>query len=271
MTEIPEHLLKRAAERRAAMTGGGDAAGAAPAADAPAADAGAAAPSAAVAKKEKAQAPLPTLDNEPTPAKPDIPVVAAAKNRKRVPFWAAPILALLPLWAFIYVYAVQPPPAGENDPLVIGKAVYTANCASCHGATGAGATEGLTGQQLSDGHVLKTFSDPLAMAHWIEFGAEGGARADGTYGDKDRPGGAMNTSTLPGVMPAFSGTLDPEELAAVVIYVRDEISGADPTADKSFNAETFAADPAAVAAQITAVVEAGPGGDPDLKAAEPAG
>ena len=132
MTEIPEHLLKRAAAARAAKAGGeAPADDAAPAAgDAPAAASDA--PAAAVEKPKAAPAPLPTLDEaEPAPVV-DIPVVAAAKARKRIPFWAAPVLALLPLWGIIYVFSVQPPPAGETDPFVIGKEVYTANCAGCH-------------------------------------------------------------------------------------------------------------------------------------------
>ncbi|MCU1498968.1 MAG: hypothetical protein JWM47_2921 [Acidimicrobiales bacterium] len=263
MTEIPEHLLKRAAARRAAMTGG-DAAADAPAGDAPAAEAGAAATSAsaAVAPKAKSRAPLPTLDSEPVAAPPDSPVVAAARSRKRVPFWAAPVLAMLPLWAFIYVYAVQPPPAGENDPLVIGAGVYAGKggCAGCHGAQG----EGGVGQKLNDGEVLATFANPLALTHWIAYGAEGGARPDGTYGDKDRPGGARNVNLLPGVMPGFEGSLTPEELAAVTIYVRQALSGGDPAQDEELSSETFEADPAAAEAQVEAVIETGEGGDPDL-------
>lgn len=261
VTEIPEHLLKRAAERRAAMTGGAAPSPDAPAADAPSGDAAAAAP-AAVEPKAKATAPLPTLAEDAPKAKADIPVVAAAKRRKRVPYWAAPVLALLPLWAMLYVYSVQPPPAGENDPLVIGKEVYDANCASCHLADGAGAAGGGSGQQLNDGHVLETFEDPLDMAHWIHFGAAGGARDDGTYGDLDREGGPMSTSALPGQMPPFT-SLSPEELAAVVIYIREGLSGGTVELDPTFNTETFAADPAALEEAITQVIELGETGDPD--------
>ncbi len=264
MTEIPEHLLKRAAARRAAMAGEAaatdDAGEAAPAAGAPTGD-----PAAAVTKAPKARAPLPTLDSEPAAPVPDIPVVAAAKRRKRVPYWAAPVLALLPLWAFIYVSAVQPPPAGETDPLVIGKAVYTANCQTCHLADGAGAKAGGAGQQLNDGHAITTFKDPLAMVHWIHFGAADGARPDGTYGDPNRPGGAMNIATLPSAMPGFAA-LSPEELAAVIIYVRSEFDkdSYDPKAEQGFTVDAFTADPAAVGKQVTAVIGLGAGGDPDL-------
>jgi len=256
LTEIPEHLLKRSAERRAAMTGGeapAEGADAAPAA-APGEEV---APAAASAAPAKTRAPLPTLDTEPAPVVPDIAVVAAARNRKRVPFWAAPVLALLPLWAFIYMYAVQPPPTGENDPLVIGREVYSsAGCQGCHGAQG----EGGAGAQLNEGNVLASFADPLSMVHWISYGAqEGGARDDGTYGDLDRPGGPRNTDTLSGNMAAYGDTLSAEEMAAVVIYIRTELAGEDydPEAEQGFTAEAFEADPLAVEGQVDAVIELG--------------
>lgn len=271
MTEIPEHLLKRAAERRAALAGGADGEGqAAPATDAaPAAsDAPAAAAVAPAATAPKAPAPLPTLGSEPPAAPPDIPVVAAAKRRKRVPYWAAPVLALLPLWGFLYAWSVRPAPKPETDPLVIGKEVYTANCQSCHQADGSGVTTGGSGQQLNEGHPIDTFSDPLAMVHWIAFGEQGGgAHEDGTYGDADRPGGSMRIDTLAAHMPGFGTILTPEEIAAVTIFVRQEFGGDkyDPETEKGFTAEAFMADPEAIAAQVQAVIDGGPnGGDPDL-------
>lgn len=261
MTEIPEHLLKRAAARRAELTGGeAPAEGGADAA--PVAPSDAVAPAAA-AKAPKQQAPLPTLDAEPAPAVPEIAVVAAARSRKRVPFWAAPVLALLPLWAFIYVFAVQPPPAGENDPLVIGKEVYSL-CQGCHGPSG----EGGAGQKLNEGDVLKTFKDPLEQVHWIAFGAEGGgARDDGTYGDLDRPGGPRNIDTLSNKMAAYGSTLSPEELAAVTIYIRTEFGGDtyDPEKEQGFTVDAFEADPAALEAQVQETIDLGEGGDPELK------
>ncbi|MBX3285503.1 MAG: cytochrome c [Actinobacteria bacterium] len=273
MTEIPEHLLKRAAAARAKAAGGAAPADDA-AAEAPKADAGDAAPAAvAPAAKAKGPAPLPTLDAEPAKSVPDIAVVAAAKSRKRVPFWAAPVLALLPLWAFIYIFAIRPAPTGETDPLVIGKEVYTANCQSCHQADGSGATTGGSGQQLNDGHAVTTFKDPLAMVHWIAFGATGGARDDGTYGDVDRPGGPMNVGTLGGVMPNFDTTLTPEEIAAVTIFVREEFGGDvyDPEAEQGFTVDGFEADPEGIAKEVEDVIALGEGGDPDLGSVTRAG
>lgn len=266
MTEIPEHLLKRAQARRAAMEGGGapegDAAPAAPAA----ADVGATPAPAASAPAKREPAPLPTLDEGTAVPAPDSPVVAAAKNRKRIPYWAAPVLALLPLWALIYMYSVRPPDATGSDPLVIGAEVYAGNCAGCHLPNGAGSAGGGVGQQLNEGHVLETFPDPLSMVHWLAFGATEGARADGTYGDPARPGGAMNVSTLPGQMPGFGTTLTTEELAAVTIYTREVLSGGAPADDPGFNSETFAADPTVNEEEVQTVIDLGPTGDPDLSA-----
>lgn len=251
MTEIPEHLLKRAKERRAAMSGGGDAAPETPAAGGEAAAPAAAAPQAPA--KAKSTAPLPTLDAEPAKARADIPVVAAAKNRKRVPYWAASVLALLPLWGFVYYNSVRPAPQPLTDPMVIGAEVFAVSggCAGCHGGDGAG-TAG--GAQLNEGHTIETFADPLDMVHWVAYGWAEGRNADDTYGDVKRP-------RVAGTMPGFRDSLTPEELASVVIYVRSAFGGDayDPETEQGFTAEAFEADPEALIAQVEAVIELGAG------------
>ncbi len=269
MTEIPEHLLKRAKERRAALEGGTEASGDAspadaPTAAAPAADAGSA--PAPAAKAAAQRAPLPTLQSEPTAPAPDSPVVAAAKSRKRVPFWAMPVLAMLPLWAIIYLGAIQPPPEGETDPLAIGAEVYTTQCSGCHMADGAG---GAAGQQLNEGHMIETFSDPLAMAHWVSFGSDSG-RDDGTYGDLDRPGGPMNTSTLAGQMPGFGNTLSADELAAVVMYVRSEFGEElyDETEEQGFVPEAYESDPGSITGFVEEVQALGDDGIDEVEEIE---
>lgn len=264
MTEIPEHLLKRAQARRAAMAG--EAAPAdAPAGDAPAASAGAPVPAAAAAPA--APAPLPTLEQEEAKAKPDIPVVAAAKRRKKVPYWAAPVLALLPVWGILYRDATIPPPAEETNPIAIGGEVFAVSggCAGCHGGDGAGSANGA---QLNDGHVIETFNDPLQMVHWVAFGAaEGAHEGTGTYGSDTK------RDLISGGMPAFKDRLSARELASVVIYVRSQMTGDsyDPETEQGFTAENFEADPAALEAQVEAVIEKGPGGSPDLSDIERVG
>ncbi len=223
VTEIPEHLLKRSQERRAALgLGGGDGGAEAPAA-------GATEPSTAVAKSAETAPAAPVgraARAEPTPApapKPDPPYVAAAKHRRRVPYFAMPVLALLPVWGMFYWFSVQPPPPDQNDPLVVGAQVYAANCSTCHGSNG----EGGSGPKLADGEVLKTFKDPLAQARWVTYGkTHGGPDANGNYGDKDRPGGQRSVDEFGGAMPSAEKDLGltPDQIVAVVRHERETLS-----------------------------------------------
>jgi len=259
VTEIPEHLLKRSKERRAAMgLGGGETPG-----DAASTAAGAGETASGASSVEKpavapaaARSAAPVPAAAPPPPPPDPPYVAAAKSRKKVPMWAAPVLAVLPLWGFIYYQSLQKPPAGANDPLALGQQVYDVKggCVGCHGSDGSGGV----GAKLKDGEVLKTFKNPLAMVHWIAFGAAGGARANGTYGDLDRPGGPRNTAVLPSAMPAQKDSLTAEELAAVTMYVRQKLSAGKP--DKGFDVADFPT----LGDVVTKVIALGPGGDPKV-------
>ena len=253
MTEIPEHLLKRAAERRAAKGGGGDKPADAPAT--PAAGATPAASSAPVPSKAKATAPLPTLGAAEAKATPDIPVVAAAKRRKRVPYWAAAVVVLLPVWGFIYANAVKPAPGGAVDPVALGAEVFavTGGCAGCHMGDGAG---GANGAQLTEGRPLDSFPDPLSMVHWVGYGSAD-ANPDGSYGAANH--------VHPGNMAGFKDSLSPEEIASVVIYIRSTFSADlyDPEAEMGFTAEGFEADPDALVAQVEEAL-ALPAGPPDV-------
>ncbi|MDP1805459.1 MAG: hypothetical protein Q8K72_09865, partial [Acidimicrobiales bacterium] len=116
MTEIPEHLLKRSKERRSAI-GGDDAPDDA---SAPTGEAVEAAPAAAPA----AAAAVPAVPEPPKAPEPLRPEVAAAMSRKKIPFWAMPVLAALPLWAYVYQATLEPAPTGELTPLDAGAAVY---------------------------------------------------------------------------------------------------------------------------------------------------
>ena len=62
----------------------------------------------------------------PPPPKPDIPVVVAAKARKKIPFWAFATLSTLPLWAFMYVRALTPTTERIPGPLGDGALLYSA-------------------------------------------------------------------------------------------------------------------------------------------------
>ena len=164
MTEIPEHLLKRSQERRQAAAGTGGAAppGATGAGSPEAAEVGtpegqptdSAAPTTSPAVPAAAAAPARRGPTEPAapppPPKPLPPYVLAAQSRKRVPFWAVPVLAGLPIWVFIYMEAMSPVKAQPTGALAVGAQVYN-TCSACHGSGG----EGGTGYKLSEGEVLK--------------------------------------------------------------------------------------------------------------------
>lgn len=207
MTEIPEHLLKRSKERRAAIGGEEEApaADAAPVGEAVEPVAAAAAPVAAAAPAEVAPTP------PPTPVRPE---VAAALGRRKIPFWALPVLVGLPLWAYVYSGTLEPPPAAEAGPLVLGEAVYS-SCASCHGAGGGGGV----GPALDT--VLEVWPDYRDHAMWVKLGDEGWP-AD-TYGAADKPKGAG----MPG-HPQLSDA----ELAQVVLYERAAFGDLDPTSEE---------------------------------------
>jgi len=223
VTEVPEHLLKKAAEARARLTGeGGDAA----ASD----DAPAAAPA--------STAPVPTAaavpaepEPEPEPV-PDSEWVAAAKARKTIPVWVMPVLLFLPIWAIYYVgYLERPPVTGG---LAFEGAEIYSQCAGCHGAGGGGGT----GRQLSDGEVTRTFPhgitaggyDGLAgQIAWVANGSNGTAEIEGTttYGDPERLGNPHVINGA-GSMAGFAAGLNVETLGAVVFHERAEFGNLEP-------------------------------------------
>jgi mono/diheme cytochrome c family protein len=231
VTEIPEHLLKRSRERRAAIGKGGDDGGStgdaassstpAPTSSTAAAPAAPAAPS---GPQPRTPAPEPAA---PPPAKPDPPYVAAAKRRRRIPFWAMATLSLMPLWGFMYVRALTEPPEVVEGPLGEGAEVYT-NCASCHGANGGGGV----GYPFAGGEVLATFPNIEDQLRYVYWGTEGYNLAGvEIYGNPDRPGGPHVVGGL-GNMPAFQGQLLDHEIVSVVCHERYTLSGADPTSEE---------------------------------------
>jgi mono/diheme cytochrome c family protein len=209
VAEVPEHLLQRSAERRAALTGVGGGEGAESAT--PAVSSGgapaAAAPAAAPPKV--------------TPTEPAFidPVDKAAFQRvqairkRRIPVWAMGVMAVVPLWGFLYVGAF-----GErhgHEEVVTGQTVYANNCASCHGSNG----QGGAGPKLSGGESNLTFPDEAAHVEWVANGST--AFRGRPYGDPARPGGQRGPAT--GGMPAFGSRLSQEEIDLVVAYEREEL------------------------------------------------
>ena len=93
--------------------------------------------------------------------------MAAAKARRKIPFWAMAALSLMPLWAFMYVRSLTAATETAEGPMAVGAEVY-GNCASCHGGSG----EGGGGRQLSDGEVNKTFPHIEDQLRFVYFGTE---------------------------------------------------------------------------------------------------
>lgn len=213
LTEVPEHLLKRSRDRRAALGLGGDDGGeAAPAASSTDVEpAAASAPAAAAA--------VPAVEAPPPPPEPVAPHIEAAESRKRVPVWAMPVLAFLPIWAVIYAQALSPPPVTTLSQVDLGAQVFAnQGCSGCHGASGGGGA----GRQLSDGEVVKTFPN---IANQLEFVNLGSAGYEGqVYGNPNRPGGTHAGLSF-GRMPTFNGKLTDAELLEVVRHERETLGG----------------------------------------------
>ena len=152
----------------------------------------------------------------PEPVRPE---VAAALSRRKIPFWAMPVLAALPLWAYVYQATLEPPPAGENTPLGPAPRSTPPRAArGCHGAGGGGngGVPGFAG-------VIETWPDYRDHMMWVRLGNNG-------WFDIPAP-----RSTAPprqasggGVMPAFPALSD-EELAQVVLYERVQFGGMEET------------------------------------------
>ena len=216
MTEVPEHLLQRSRERRAALGLGGDTSGA------PAeATSATPAPTAAATPAPAAPAPVPAAPAAPPPPPPPPPpYVTAAMTRPKIPVWALPVLAMLPIWAIVYAGVLFVPEEGITDPVLLeGQGIFDQSCASCHGNDGGGGV----GRPLNAGEVVLTFPDP---ADHIAFVSEGSPAAGTPYGSPDRPDGQHIARETPGgAMPPFGDTLTEEELLAVVRYEREILGG----------------------------------------------
>jgi mono/diheme cytochrome c family protein len=202
LTEIPEHLLKRSKAAKAKATGTPDEATEAPteSATVPAVPA----------------MPTPVVEELPAPI---APYVAAARARKKIPWWAASGLLLLPIWAISYVGTLERPPQKTTGLLAEGLHVYESRCASCHGATGAGGS----GHALANGEVLATFPNAAAHIEWVAKGSDG-------FGLGNPYGAADQARIVEGGMPGWADVLTTEELIGVVLYERARLSGSEDDA-----------------------------------------
>jgi mono/diheme cytochrome c family protein len=217
VTEIPEHLLKRSQSAKAKASGD-DAPAAAPAASSSAPATTTAAAPAAVAKAAAPAAPsVPVV-------KPDTPVVAAYKARKKIPVWAMLTLSILPVWALMYVRALEPQKAEATGPLGDGAVAYATNCSGCHGAGGEGAG---SAYGFVNGSVMKTFPHIEDQLRWVVLGTKKYQEAGITvYGDPNREGGAHVTGASGGQMPGWKGNITDAEILAAVCHERYDLAGA---------------------------------------------
>jgi hypothetical protein len=217
VTEIPEHLLKRSKERRAALGGEPDAAGStssAPGTASGAVESAAAASSAAPAVK-KAAAPA-----APPPPKPDPPYIAAAKSRKKIPFWAMATLSLLPIWGFLYVQGLKPEAKVVAGPIGAGQQAYS-GCSTCHGATGGGGV----GRSFQNGSLEKTFPHIEDQLNLVYVGSQAYRDAGiGPYGAPSVGHLGFNGS----FMPAQKSNLTEAQILGVVCHERYDLAGVDP-------------------------------------------
>ncbi len=235
MVEVPEHLLKRSKDRRVAL---GAATEDAPATQVPPSETSAAPAVVQSQVPATTKAPslpeLPELEPEPEPIpEPVKPWVTAATTRKKIPYWAVPVLLFLPFWAIIFAGTLEPVES-DSEIIALGREVYegSGGCAGCHGAEGGGGV----GPALSDGEVMATFNDWRDQLIWIVNGSP--AEPGTIYGDR----GSVSLGAANG-MPAFGEDLNAREILAVTYYERVNLGGADE-ADLADLEELFEAEEA---------------------------
>lgn len=215
MTEIPEHLLKRSKERRAAL--GGDDSAAADAAS-PSTATPAITASAAVAAAPATAKPAKAAPAAPPPPKPDPAYIAAAKSRKKIPFWAMATLSLLPIWGFMYVQGVKPQAKTAHGPLGDGVGVYSANCSTCHNPDGSGNL----GRPFVGGASQQTFPHIEDQLNLVYTGSKAFADAGlPFYGDESLKHLGYNGA----YMPKFGGTISDADILAAVCHERFDLGG----------------------------------------------
>jgi mono/diheme cytochrome c family protein len=211
LAEVPEYLLQRSRERRAALGAGGEGGGPTPSGgDTPPSEAP---PSAAPATVEAAEAPVEVAAAVPAVIEEAPPAPVLPQSRTGIPGWMIPVLVALPFWAIVYMGAFGTAKSSAKiTPAQLGAKVFTTNCAPCHGARG----EGGVGPKLAGGEAALTFPDAADHIAWVETGS--GPHKGQPYGDPNRPGGQHVAKS--GGMPAFKGQLKDDQITAVVTYER---------------------------------------------------
>jgi hypothetical protein len=225
VTEVPDHLLQRSRDRRAALGLGGDVGGGG---DAPVAatTAGSSVESAPSAARPAAITPAEATIE---PARPVPAYVQASLSRKKIPLWVMPVLAVLPLWAIVYVNTLSKPRTTVPSQLEAGAATYAAKCQSCHMADGSGGA-GRPLTATAEGGVVATFPNIAGQLQFVWLGSTLTATPTGSkgtpYGSADRPGGQHTTLSYNGnPMPTFKGSLTQAELLEAVRHERETFGG----------------------------------------------
>ena len=165
-----------------------------------------------------APAPVPDIPAEPVPEK-VAPYVEQYGARKKMPFWIAPVLLALPVWALFYVGTLERVPQGLTGLLGEGEELYVeSGCSGCHGAEGGGGI----GPALAGGEVHITFTSIEDQMAWI---ARGSAIV-GTGNNYASPDSARErpvAGQMPGYGVGASTELDVEQLLAVTLYERTQL------------------------------------------------
>ena len=213
LAEVPDYLLQRSRERRAALGAGGAGGGPTPSSgDTGGGEAAPATPAPAEATETPAvveAAPAVPAIIEEAPPPPPLPT-----SRTGIPGWMLPVLVALPFWAIVYMgaFGTVKSSAGSPDQKVVGPKVYATNCAPCHGGRG----EGGVGPKLAGGEAALTFPNEADHIAWVDTGSA--PHKGQPYGDPARAGGQHVAKS--GGMPSFKGQLTDAQIAAVVTYER---------------------------------------------------
>ena len=135
-----------------------------------------------------------------------------------IPLWLISIFGALLAWAGWYVGTYNggwnwleleeravtgaAAPQAEEDPIALGKRIFTARCVSCHQASG----QGLPGQYPPLTGSEWVHGNPAWMKRIVLHGLEGPITVKGQQ--------------FSGTMPAFGAQINDKQIAAVISYVR---------------------------------------------------